>query len=47
MYDAFKAGVLIGTLIVRAEQPILHEDTLSGQKKPPPNYQQYAFINEL
>jgi 6-phosphofructokinase 1 len=46
-YDAFKQQVNIGTIIAQAGQLSLYEGTLSGEAKSPPNYNQYAFINEL
>lgn len=46
-YQAFRDGVQTGTVVVRSGRIILYEGMLGDEQKPPPDYDRYAFINNL
>ena len=46
-YKALKAGIRIGALISHNGKLSVREGTPTQEKKPPPDYQQYAFVNEI
>ena len=46
-WQALRDGVRIGAVVSRHGALTLREGTLPDEKKSPPDYQQYAFINDL
>ena len=46
-HHALRDGVRIGAVVLRHGAMTLHEGTLPDEEKPPPDYRQYAFINDL
>lgn len=46
-YQGFKDNLQIGTIVVQQAKPRLQEGILSGEAHPPPDYDRYAYINQL